>query len=142
MTTFRGLPQGTRIVVTDPASPIHCMRGSLWRPRKADDMAWFAMDEAIPANLSSFPDGDNRRNHVKLWPDQCELTSMSAPKSRSPTMPEPAEPPSNEIALAIRYLADKVAEHTRQMERLANAALWIWEIEDKKSKGRPTGPMF
>lgn len=40
-----------------------------------DDSAWVAMDEDIPEELARFPIGDARRNHVNLWPDECDLMS-------------------------------------------------------------------
>ena len=36
------------------------------------DEAFIDMDEPLSVALARFPEGDSRRNHIKLWPDECE----------------------------------------------------------------------
>src|SRR5258708_2404795 len=46
----------------------------LWR----DDSAWVRMNEPLPDNLARFPKGDSRRDHILLFPEDCEQTHGTA----------------------------------------------------------------
>lgn len=46
--------------------------GTVVRLRMSDDGAWVRMDDAIPDEIASFPASDKRRNHVLLYPHECE----------------------------------------------------------------------
>ena len=45
--------------------------GTVFRLRHADDMAFVDMDAPLPDDIARFPVGDDRRDHIKLWPDEC-----------------------------------------------------------------------
>lgn len=62
-----------KIIVTDAEHPCHGKTGTVVRLRRADDAAWVRMDEDLPMDLRSFPADDERRNHIMLWPEDCEV---------------------------------------------------------------------
>ncbi len=66
---------GMRVRVTDTESPLVARKGTVCRMRRADDAAWIAMDDDLPEHLASFAVGDDRRNNIILWPEQCEAVS-------------------------------------------------------------------
>jgi hypothetical protein len=52
--------------------PLNGKTGVVCRLLMRDDSAWVNMDEAIPEDVASFPEDDQRRNHVLLYPEDCE----------------------------------------------------------------------
>jgi len=61
------------VVVTEPDHPLRGRTGRVWRLRFCDDGAWVQINGAdIGHALARFPQGDSRRNHVVLFPEQCE----------------------------------------------------------------------
>lgn len=69
MKSFHGV---SRVQVIDAESPLFGKTGTVHRRLIRDDSAWINMDECIPDELASFPDGDPRRNHIQFYPEQCE----------------------------------------------------------------------
>ena len=47
--------------------------GTVVRCRYGDNGAWVKMDNALDEQLTSFPVGDHRRNHILMYPEECEL---------------------------------------------------------------------
>jgi hypothetical protein len=46
--------------------------GTVVRCRYGDNGAWIDMDEPLDENLTIFPAGDRRRNHILMYPEECE----------------------------------------------------------------------
>jgi hypothetical protein len=46
--------------------------GTVVRIRMQDNGAWIEMDDPLPEELASFELGDNRRNHIIFYPEECE----------------------------------------------------------------------
>lgn len=67
--TFRN---GLRIRITHPEHPALGKTGTVTRLCRADDAAWVNMDEPLPVDLRHFPEGDERRDHLLLYPDEVE----------------------------------------------------------------------
>lgn len=63
---------GQRVTVTAQHHPCKGKAGTVARLRRADAAAWVNMDDPLPGDLASFPRGDERRNHMMLYPDECE----------------------------------------------------------------------
>ena len=61
-----------RVEVVANGHPCAGKRGTVVRKRGQDDGAWIRFDEDLPDDLRSFPKGDDRQNHMMLWPDECE----------------------------------------------------------------------
>jgi hypothetical protein len=60
------------VTVTDVEHELTGKSGIVCRLRMADDGAWVAMNDPLPDHLASFPKGDSRRDHIILYPDECE----------------------------------------------------------------------
>ncbi len=67
MDTFRNC---TKIIVTEEGHAANGMEGTIARKCMADAGAWVNLP-GLPKSLASFPDGDSRRDHILLYPDQC-----------------------------------------------------------------------
>jgi len=64
-----------RVTVSDPELEHESLRGksgTVQRLLMRSAEAWVCMDDDIPDSLARFPVGDERRNHVCLWPFECE----------------------------------------------------------------------
>ena len=74
MATLTKFNLGQRIAVNSTCDyrEIVGKTGTVVRCLMRCDSAWIKMDEDIPESLASFPVGDDRRNHINLWPDDCE----------------------------------------------------------------------
>jgi hypothetical protein len=46
--------------------------GTVVRLRLGDNGAWVKMDEPFNEKLTSFPAGDERRNYILMYPEECE----------------------------------------------------------------------
>jgi hypothetical protein len=68
MTMFRN---SQRVIVVEPSSPLFGKTGIVVRLRYGDHGAWVRMDENIPEAIARFSVGDDRRNDIILYPDQC-----------------------------------------------------------------------
>jgi hypothetical protein len=63
-----------KVRVTDGYDPrLNGMTGSVCRLLHRDSSAWIDMDQDVPSDLANFIDGDPRRNHINVFPDECEL---------------------------------------------------------------------
>ncbi len=63
-----------RVKIVDDEHPCHGKEGRVVRLRMADNGAWINMNEEVPDDFRSFPVSDEagRRNHLLLYPEQCE----------------------------------------------------------------------
>lgn len=59
--------QRVRVVRGEPLGG----KGTVVRLKIADDGAWVKMD-TLRDNLRVFPIGDDRQNHIELFPEMCE----------------------------------------------------------------------
>src|ERR1700759_4757037 len=118
---------GQRIIVSHPEHPCFGKAGSVVRLRRIDSAAFGNMDDPLPEDLASFPEGDTRRNHMMFYPDECEpeapnplaeltsdelfldaLREMRAPKLLPPpetARPEPAVPLHLKLWLTLEEAA-------------------------------------
>ena len=62
----------TRVRVVAEKHLLFGKTGAIARIRRNDNGAWVRMDEALPKELQSFSDGDDRSRHVVLYPEDCE----------------------------------------------------------------------
>lgn len=62
---------GQRVIVSNPEHPCFGKAGSVVRLRRMDESAFVNMDDPLPGDLASFPEGDSRRNHILMYPDEC-----------------------------------------------------------------------
>lgn len=69
---MRRFNNGQRITVVAADSPFIGESGTLVRLLRRSNEAWVNMDRDLPIDLRSFPDGDERKNHVCLWPQDCQ----------------------------------------------------------------------
>ena len=53
--------------------------GTITRKLMRDEYAWVNMDHPLPEHLARFPVGDSRRNHIILWPDECQPITKQEP---------------------------------------------------------------
>lgn len=64
-----------RIRVVDPDeehAPLKDHVGLVVRLRMQDESAWIRMVDPLPEGVAVFPKDDERRDHVILWPDECD----------------------------------------------------------------------
>jgi hypothetical protein len=67
--------QRVRIVSQDGLSEREQLIGKLGtvvRCRYGDNGAWINMDDPLDEKLTSFPARDPRRNHILMYPEECE----------------------------------------------------------------------
>ncbi len=88
MKRFKDFQRVTVVNPDGPNKPLLGMRGSVVRLRRADCAAWVRMDDPLPAALRSFPAGDERADHIILWPDECDI---AAPTTATPTTTDEAK---------------------------------------------------
>ena len=63
--------QRVRIVRPDIPS-LSGFTGTVHRLLMRDESAWIRTDQSLPESIAQFQDGDERRNDVNLFPDECE----------------------------------------------------------------------
>lgn len=49
--------------------------GKVVRLLRRSQEAWIQMDEDLPLSHRVFPVGDDRRNHICIWPDEAEVAA-------------------------------------------------------------------
>ena len=73
---MRGFTNGQRVVVTKPTSAHQKLKGkngTVCHLLMRSAEAWVNMDEAVPLGVGPFAGYDDpRKNHVCLWPGECE----------------------------------------------------------------------
>jgi len=69
---MRNFGAAKRIRIIEPEHGMNGQAGTIYRHRICDNGAWVAMDNEPSEHLCSFPKSDHRRNHIILYPDQCE----------------------------------------------------------------------
>jgi hypothetical protein len=52
--------------------------GKVVRCRHGDNGAWVQMDEPLTEKLASFPEGDPRRKHILMYPEECEPANLQS----------------------------------------------------------------
>jgi len=62
-----------RVRITKPDIPtLTGFTGTVRRLLMRDESAWIRTDQLLPESIAKFPEDDERRNYVNLFPDECE----------------------------------------------------------------------